>query len=163
MIVSGIIDPVWVADHPFGIVFGIFDPVWAPDYPFGIVFGIFDPVWAPDYPFGIVSGFFDPVDMPESPSMGWLGAGPKKSRGPAPQITIVRSTVARDPRPKTDPRQGAETSAILSGTCSINQSRQDRNSTQNPVADGKRTKETIFRQRQDRNSTQNPVAGRPGR
>ena len=91
------------------------------------------------------------------------GAGPKIVGRPAPQITIVRSTVARVPRPKTDPRQGAGTGiilsgtgailsgtcAILSGTCSINEPRQDRNSTQRPVAEGKRTKETINRQRQD--------------
>ena len=77
------------------------------------------------------------------------GAGQKKVGRPAPQIAIVRSTVARDPRQKTDPRQGAGTGAILSGTCSINEPRQDRNSTQSPVAEGKRTKETINRQRQD--------------
>ena len=84
------------------------------------------------------------------------GAGPKIVGRPAPQIAIVRLTVARVPRQKTDPRQGAWTGAILSGTCailsgtcSINEPRQDRNSTQRPVAEGKRTKETINRQRQD--------------
>ena len=93
-----------MSDYPFGIVFGIFDPVWASDDPFGIVFGIFDPVWVSDDPSGIVSGIFDPVDMVESPSRGWLGAGPKKSGGPAPQIAIVRTSVALAPRPKLDPR-----------------------------------------------------------
>ena len=103
-----------------------------------------------------------------------IGAGPKKVGRPAPQITVVRSTVARVPRPKTDPRQRAGTGtilirtgtilsgtcAILSGTCAINQQRQDRDSIQNPVAEGKPTKGAIFRQRKDRNNTQNPVAGR---
>ncbi len=165
-IVSGIFDPVWASGYPFGIVFGIFDPVWVSDHPSGIVFGIFDPVWASDYPFGIVFGIFDPVEMVESPSRGWLGAGPKKSGGgPAPQIAIVRLTVARDPRPKTDPRQGAETGAILSvtgsiliGTCSIKQPRQDRNSAWDPVAGWKVAERRKNSLRQDRGGTQNHVA-----
>ena len=82
----------------------IFNPVPDHDCPSGIVSGIIDPVSVSDDPSGIVFGIFDPVDMTESPSRGWLGAGPKKSGGPAPQIAIVHSTVAPDPFTKSDRR-----------------------------------------------------------
>ena len=89
--------PAWIKTR-------IFSPVTEPECPSGIVSGIFDPVWVSHDPFGIVFGIFDPFDMVENPSRGWLGAGPKKSGGPAPQIAIVCTSVAQAPRPKLDPR-----------------------------------------------------------
>ncbi len=103
--------------------------------------------------------------MVESSSRGWLGAGPKKSGRPAPQITIVRSTMAPDPFTKSDRRQGAGTGTILSvtgsvliGTCSIKQPRQDRNSAWDPVAGWKVAERRKNSLRQDREDAQSPFA-----
>ena len=150
--------PVWIKTR-------IFSPAMEPECPSGIISGIFDPVWASDYPFGIVFGIFDPVDMVESHSRGWLVRVRKKIWGPAPQITIVRSTVAPDPFTKSDWHQGAETGAILSvtdsiliGTCSIKLPRQDRNSAWDPVAGWKVAERRKNSLRQDHKDAQSPFA-----